>query len=377
MIYVLLIFGAAAFVFQLMALVAALRRLRVRDPEPSHFPGVSILKPVRGLDPDFYEFIRSHAVQDYPRFEILFGVSHPDDPAIAEIERLAVEYPRVPIRLIVTCPEAANPKVGVLEKLAAAASHPVLLVNDSDIRVPRDYLRRVVAPLEDPGCGVVTCLYRACARGWPGRLEAIGIATDFAPGVLVAPLVGISEFALGSTMVFRAADLEAIGGFGALSDYIADDYQLGRRISEMGKRVVLSRCVVETSLPGRTWGDVWRHQLRWARTIRVSRGGGYAGMPLSNGTLWAVLLAAAGAWWAAVALLVMRMVAGIVAGALVLEDRRVIPDFYLMPLRDLAGVAVWAAGLFGSTVIWRGDRLKLDREGRITRAPAPVTVRAT
>lgn len=377
MTYLLLIFGAAAFVFQLLALAAALRRLCVRDPEPSYFPGVSILKPVRGLDPDFYEFIRSHAEQDYPRFEILFGVSHSDDPAIAEIERLAVEYPRVPIRLLVTSPEAANPKVGVLERLAAAANHPILLVNDSDIRVPRDYLRRVVAPLEDPDCGVVTCLYRACAGGLPGRSEAIGIATDFAPGVLVAPLVGISEFALGSTMVFRAMDLKMIGGFGALSDYIADDYQLGRRISGLGKRVVLSRCVVETSLPGRTWGDVWRHQLRWARTIRVSRGGGYVGMPLSNGTLWAVLLAAAGAWWAAVPLLAMRMVAGIVTGALVLEDRRVIRDFYLMPVRDLAGVTVWAAGLFGSTVVWRGDRITLDGEGRITREPLAAAVRAT
>ncbi|HOK47406.1 MAG TPA: bacteriohopanetetrol glucosamine biosynthesis glycosyltransferase HpnI [Bryobacteraceae bacterium] len=377
MIYLLLILGAAAFVFQLLALAAALWRLRVRDPEPSYFPGVSILKPVRGLDPDFYEFIRSHAEQDYPRFEILFGVSHPDDPAIPEIERLAAEYPHIPIRLIVAPTDAANPKVGVLEELAAAAAYPILVVNDSDIRVPEDYLRRVVSRLEDPCCGVVTCLYRACASGLPGRLEAIGIATDFAPGVLVAPLAGISEFALGSTMAFRAADLKAIGGYGALSDYIADDYQLGRRISELGKRVMLSRCVVETSLPGRTWGDVWRHQLRWARTIRVSRGGGYAGMPLANATLWAVLLAAAGAWWAALPLLAVRMAAGIAVGTLVLEDRRVIPDFYLMPVRDLAGVAVWAAGLFGSTVVWRGDRLKLDREGRIRRAPARAAVHAT
>ncbi len=377
MTYVFLIFGVAAFGFQVMALIAAARRVRTRDPEPSRFPGVSILKPVRGLDREFYDFIRSHAEQDYPRYEILFGVSDPADPAIGEIERLAVEYPRVPIRLVVTTPGAANPKVGVLERLAGAASHPILLVNDSDIRVPRDYVRRVVAPLENPDCGVVTCLYRACASGWPGRFEAIGIATDFAPGVLVAPLVGISEFALGSTMAFRATDLERIGGYAALADYIADDYQLGRRISELGKRVVLSRCVVETSLPDRTWGDVWRHQLRWARTIRVSRRGGYAGMPLSNATLWALLLAAAGAWWAAVPLVAVRIAAGIAAGVFVLEDRRVIPDFYLMPLRDLAGMAVWAAGLFGSTVVWRGSKLRLDREGRIVGQSPPAAVRAT
>jgi ceramide glucosyltransferase len=376
--YVLLIVGAIAFVFQLMALAASLRRLRARDPEPTRLPGVSILKPVSGLDPDFYEFIRSHAEQKYANYEILFGVSDPKDPAIGEIRKLAMEYSGIPIRLVVASPEAANPKVGVLEKLAEAASHPILVVNDSDIRVPHDYLRRIVAPLEDPACGVVTCLYRACTSGWPGRFEAIGIATDFVPGVLVAPLVGISEFALGSTMAFRAADLERIGGYGALADFIADDYQLGRRISEMGKRVVLSRCVVETSLPDRTWGDVWRHQLRWARTIRVSRPGGYAGMPVSNATLWAALLAGGGLWWAAAALLAVRLAAGIAAGAFVLEDRRAITDFYLMPLRDLAGMALWAAGLFGSTVVWRGRTLRLDRDGRIeARQAAAAAARAT
>jgi ceramide glucosyltransferase len=367
-ITLLLAIGAAAGIYQLLALAAALYRLCVRDPAATRLPPISILKPVHGLDPDFYAGIRSHALQDYPEFEILFGASDSADPAVAEIERLKAEFPVLPIRLLVISPKTANAKVGVLEELAAAANHSILLVNDSDVRVSPDYLRRVVAPLEDPGVGMVTCLYRARPSSWPGRLEAIGIATDFAPSALVSRLVGVSEFAFGSTMLFRAEDLARIGGFAALADYIADDYQLGRRIHDLGKRVVIARSVVETSLADRTWGDVWRHQLRWARTIRVSRGGGYAGLPLSNATLWSVLLAAVGAWWAAVPLLLLRLVMALVVGRLLLEDRRVLAGLFLVPLRDLAGIVLWAAGLFGSTVDWRGTRLRLNRDGKIVRA---------
>jgi len=369
-IYALLAIGAAAGLYQLLALAAALLHLRRRDPEPRQFPPVSILKPVHGLDPHFCEAAGSHALIDYPEFEILFGVSDPDDPAIPEIEKLIAKFPRRAIRLVMTSPATANRKVGTLVELAAQARHSILVVNDSDIRVPADYLRRVVAPLEDPGVGLVTCLYRARADSWPGRFEAVGVAADFAPGVLVAPLAGVNGFALGSTMAFRAEDLARIGGFAAIGDYIADDYQLGNRIAALGLRIVLSRCVVETSLPDRSWGDVWRHQLRWARTIRVSRGGGYAGLPLANGTLWAVALAAAGAWRWAAAVLLLRLAAGLVTGLWALQDRRPTLDWALVPLRDLAGVALWVWGLFGSTVVWRGVHLRLGRDGRIAPAQA-------
>jgi ceramide glucosyltransferase len=212
---------------------------------------------------------------------------------------------------------------------------------------------------------MVTCLYRARADHWAGRFEAVGIATDFTPGVLVAPLAGVSEFALGSTMVFRAADLARIGGFASIADYIADDYQLSRRISALGRRVVISKCVVETWVPDQGWGGMWRHQLRWARTIRLSRGGGYAGLPLANATLWAALLALAGQWWAALALAGLRFAAGLVTAVAVLGDRQSLANAFLIPFRDLAGLAIWAGGLFGSTVIWRDARLHLDRAGRI------------
>ncbi len=364
-IYLLLALGAAAAAYQLLALAAGLRQA-LRRPTPGTFrPPVSILKPLHGLDPDFYQSVRSHALLDYPEFELLFGVSDPDDPAIAEIERLRAEFPAVPISLLRSDAGTPNRKVGVMADLAAAARYPVLVVNDSDIRVEPDYLQKVVAPLEDPDVGMVTCLYRARARRLPGRFEAVGIATDFAPSVLVAPLVGVSGFALGSTMVFRAEDLARIGGFASFAGYIADDHELGRRIGELGRRVVISTCVVETTVPDASWVEMWRHQVRWARTIRLSRGGGYLGLPIANATLWAVLLAAGGLWKAALALFALRAAAGLMTAVGVLRDRQSLARAYLIPFRDLAGLAIWVAGLFGSTVVWRDASLKLDREGRI------------
>jgi len=364
MTYLLLAIAAAALTYQAVALVAALRHLARRECPSGFSPPVSMLKPVHGLDPHFYEGIRSQALQNYPDFEILFGVSDRADPAISEIERLAAEFPERTIRLLEVSTRAPNGKVGLLAELARAARHAVLVVNDSDIRVPPDYLRHVVAPLEDPRVGVVTCLYRGRAEGWPGRIEAVGIATDFTPGALVAPLVGVSEFGLGATLVFRVGDLERAGGFAAIADYLPDDYLLSRRIRDLGLKVVVSTLAVETWLGDRTWGEVWRHQLRWARTIRVSRGGGYKGLWVTHATFWALALGAAGWWWAAAPLFAMRLAAGL-AAAVALGDRRTLRDFYLVPLRDLWGVALWACGLFGSEVEWRGLRLRLDREGRI------------
>jgi ceramide glucosyltransferase len=356
--------GALAGVYQAVSLAASLRQLFRREAPARALPPVSILKPIHGFDPDFAACIGSHALLDYPDFEILFGVADPADPAVPEVERLMAAHPAVPIRLIHSRTRAANGKAGVLADLAVEARYPVLVVNDSDIEVPRDYLRRIVAPLEDPRIGMVTCLYRARARSWPGRLEALGIATDFAPSVLVAPLVGVSEFALGSTMAFRAADLRRAGGFESIGDFLADDYQLSRRIRGLGLEIAISRCVVETHLDAASWGDAWRHQVRWARTVRMSRSDGYVGLPVTHAALWSALLLAAGHRRAAAALMGLRMAAA-AAGALALGEGRAARDLPLVPLRDLAGVAVWAAGLFGSEVTWRDVRLRLDRDGRI------------
>ncbi len=357
--------GAIAAAYQFIALLAAFaHRGRVRRLAPGN-AGISILKPVHGRDAGFYDAIRSHALQRYPQFEILFGVHSPDDPASGEIQRLMAEFPSLPIRLIVCSTNAPNPKVGTLADLAEEARYPLVIVNDSDITVPPGYLENVTAPLADPSIGLVTCLYRAEAHDWPSRFEALGIATEFAPSTLVAPWFGVSEFGLGSTLAFRKRDLDRTGGFRAIADYLADDYQVGRRLHSLGLRNEISAVVVSTRISAGSWAAAWRHQLRWARTIRLSRGAGYAGLPITFATVWAVLAAGFGLWPVALGLLGMRFAMAFIAGGWVLGSRDVWRYFYLIPLRDLFGAVVWAAGLVGSTVEWRGQRMRLDHEGKI------------
>jgi ceramide glucosyltransferase len=360
--------AAAAAAYWLLALVAAWRWKRRPIPgRPDRVPGpVSILKPVHGRDPRFYEGILSHATQDYPEFEILFGVGDPHDAALEDIARLAAEFPERPIRVVVARPTTPNAKVGVLQELARAARYDILLVNDSDIVVEPGYLRAVCAPLSDASVGVVTCLYRAEAESLPGRWEALGVATEFTPSVLVARLIGVAEFVLGSTMVFRKADLERAGGFAALGDYLADDYQLGLHITELGRHVAFADAVVETSLGAETFAAAWRHQVRWSRTIRVSRPGGYYGYGVTHATVWAILAALAGYWPVAVAAVAARLAAGMVIGAGILRDHDVLRQFWAIPIRDLWGFGIWLSGAFGHTVDWRGERLRLASDGRLT-----------
>jgi len=355
-VILLIALATMAVAYQVLAILACVLRGRGKGPAKSPGP-ISVLKPVRGLDPGLREAIRSHTVL-HGDYELLCGVSQPNDPALP----LLREFYRV--HVIDSDTIARNGKVGVLIDLAAAARHSILVVNDADIRVEPDYLARVTAPLADPQVGLVTCLYRPAGESFAARFEGLGVATDFAPSTLVARLLGVDEFAMGSTLAFRREDLERIGGFAAVADYLADDYQLGHRIHALGLRCVLSDAVVETHLGG-GWRQVWAHQIRWARTIRVSRFGGYLGLPITNATLWAVIAAVLGRVDLAAALLGLRLVMAFASGWGVLRSRDVLRLGWLTPARDLFGFAVWLAGLFGHTVVWRGQHLRLDREGRI------------
>jgi ceramide glucosyltransferase len=356
----------ASAAYQLLTIVASLRWKRMPAPKnKGNLPPISLLKPVYGAHPHLYRALHSHAIQDYPEFEILFGVRSAQDPAVKEIERLQREFPSLPIRTIVVKTEAPNPKVGVLAQLASEAKHPLLIVNDDDIEVPPGYFRSVAAGLEEPSIGLVTCLYRAHAASFPARLEALGIATDFAPSVMVARLLGVAEFALGATMALHAETLRQIGGFEPIAPYLADDYELGRRVTAAGRRVAFLPLVVDTGMGQASWRDVWRHQLRWSRTIRVSRPAGYYGFVVTHTTFWALVALAANQWWPTTTALLLRFAAAWIGGAMVLQDTQAKRSFYLLPLRDLFGLTVWAAACFGSTVYWRGRKLHLDREGRI------------
>lgn len=369
----LLIAGAVALVYQAVALLATLAhleraRLRRSRPLPAFMPEVSILKPVRGLDDALEEALRSHLQQDYAaEYELLVGVRASDKEAREAIERVLSEYPQRAARVVQVNGQAPNAKVATLEVLAKAARYPVFVVNDADIVVPPDYLCRVTAPLGDERYGLVTCLYRATAGSVAGHFEATGIATDFMPSALVAPMVGVNEFGFGSTLAFRADDLKAVGGFAAVREYLADDYQLARRLTtERQKMALMSEVGVRTTLGSPSWRDVWRHQVRWARTIRVSRGRGYLGLPVTHAGLWIVANLAVGNVGMATALWLARAAMGACAGFVVLRHWPALFAAPLLPLWDLWAFVVWMAGLFGRSVWWRGKRLRLERDGRIT-----------
>jgi ceramide glucosyltransferase len=366
-------------IYYLLCLWGALVFLRDREagggarPTQS-LPPVSILKPLKGTDLDIYESFRSHCLQDYPEYEIIFGVSDPGDPAVASVRQLQQEFPHHGIQLVV-CPNklGANVKVSNLEQMLPATRYQHLLVNDSDIRVESDYLRRVIAPLADQRVGMVTCLYRGVAASTMGsQLESLGISTDFCAGVLVARrLEGGLRFGLGSTLAFRRTDVEKIGGFRSVVDFLADDYELGRRIVDLGLQVVLSDVVVETHLPAYDLRGFWAHQLRWARGVRDSRAGGYLGLVSTYGLMWGLVavLASRAALWSRAGLatiILLRLAVALSVGIGVLRDRRLLRHLWLLPVRDLVAVAVWVASLAGHTVTWRGDRFQL-KNGRLIR----------
>jgi len=366
----------ASLAYFALSLWSAARFKRSRKDSaasPAPFPPISILKPLKGTDPEMYESFRSQCLQNYPEYEIIFGVSEPDDPAIALIERLKAEFPQRAIRLVI-CRKNLGPntKVSNLIQMLHNSHYEYVIVSDSDIRVPPDYLRRVVAPLADREVGMVTCLYRGVAGAsvW-SRLESLAISTDFCPGVLVARQIEGVKFGLGATMAFRRRDLLAIGGFEALVDYLADDYQLGQHISALGLKVEIPDVVVETFLPGYSFRPFFAHQLRWARTIRDSRFSGYVGMGITYGLPWAILtlLLARGALWAwglLVVTVAMRAVVALNVGKGILQDRNVAHWLPLLPLRDVIAVIVWLISFVGHTVTWRGERFRL-RDGKLSR----------
>jgi ceramide glucosyltransferase len=370
------VLAVAGMGYFLAAMVAArVFLVQRRKAIPVFAPGVSVLKSLKGLDPGMIDAFRGHCRQNYGgEFELLFGVSSPDDPAAQAVEQLKLEFPALAIRLVV-CPErlGTNGKVSTLTQLAGHARFDFLLINDSDISVGPRYLERVMAGFADAQVGMVTALYRGRAHGTlASRLEALGIATDFQAGVLLSKLIeGGLHYGLGSTLAVRGEALNRIGGLIALVDHLADDYELGARVDKAGYRVVLSGEVVETAIPAYGWGGFVDHQLRWARTVRDARPGGYAGLLFTHGLAWALLnVLASGlspvSLWIAGMSFFLRLALAMMVGAEVLGDHQVLPGLWLLPLRDVVAMGVWVAGFAGNTIVWRGQRFTL-RNGKLTR----------
>ncbi len=340
-------------------------------------PPVSILKPVRGLDPETYENFASFCRLDYPEYEILFCVNEPDDPAVPLIENLIREFPERPISLLVGASRlGSNGKVNKLCRLAREARHNLLVISDSDIRVGPDYLRAVVAPFRDPKVGAVTCMFIGLAERQLGaELEAVGAASDFFAGVLVARQLEGMKFAMGSTVVTTRLHLEEIGGFESLVDQHSDDFELGHRIAACGRQVDLSGYTVWTMYPAQSVRTYFEHQLRQARTTRMCRPWGFCGLLLTFGLPWSLAAAMVAPSLALAAgyiatYLVLRFLMAWTVGIWGLKDPVLRRKLWLVPVRDALAFLVWIATFFSNRIKWRGLEFTIEN-GRMVSASPP------
>ena len=357
---------------------------RVADARP--VPAVTMLKPLKGCDAETARCLRSWLTQAYAApVQILFGVADADDPAAPLVQGLIAKHPGCDAQLVI-CGEklGANAKVSTLIQLERLARHDVLIISDADVRVPPDLLANLVAPLHEERVGLVNCFYElANPVTLAMRWEAVCVNADFWSQVLQARSLRPLDFALGAVMAVKREALRGIGGFVTLADQLADDYQLGHLIAGQGRRIELCPVVVQCWESPQSWGRVWRHQLRWARTIRVCQPGPYFFSLLSNATLWPALFLCAtnesfsngGLWHFSIGkgLLVFGvclMVRVIIALSLQMRLTRTSSHVWhgwLVPVKDLFSAVIWALSFLGNHVEWRGERYRVLRGGRLTK----------
>jgi ceramide glucosyltransferase len=335
-------------------------------------PPLSVLKPLKGLDADAFDNLASFVRQDYPAYEVLFGVESERDPVVSVIRRLLRQFPRADIRLIVTGNvNSANRKIGILAVLSRHARYGLWVISDSDTRVSPTYLKEIVRPFRDPKIGMVTCLYRtARAKTFAAVIESLMIHVDFFPAVLVAERLEELQFGLGATMAVRRGAVGAIGGFDRLRDYIADDYELGHRIHQAGYRVVLSTRIIDLVVRDLRMTDFFAHQVRWARTYKVCRPNGYLVSILTHGSfLGAIYLLftgfSPGGWilFSTAACVRLFMTTCVLHRYLKAPNWR--QALLLLPVKELLSAAIWAAAFLGNRITWKGKTFKLQKDGRM------------
>jgi ceramide glucosyltransferase len=370
-----LVLAVAPLLYYTLATLRALRFfLRERAQQlPKFTPDVSLLKPVRGVDFGSYENFASFCRLDYPAYEILFAVNDDHDPAVPVIQRIIADFPARRIRLLVGAEQlGTNRKVNKLARLAREAQHDVLVLTDGDVRVGPNYLREVIAPLANRKTGAVTSFYRAIAESnlW-AEIEAVGASSDFFAGVLMAGWTEGIHFALGASIATTKEWLGKMGGFEAIADTLADDYELGYRITKAGGEVILSREPVWTMYPAQTLRGFWNHQVRWARTIRLCRPLSFVGLLFTQGLPWVLIAAlfAPAAWIASAyvcAYLILRFAMAWTVGIWGVKDAVLRHKLWQVPLRDAIYFTVWLAS-FGSNHIQWGGTEYIVRKGQMVR----------
>jgi ceramide glucosyltransferase len=371
---VLLLLALVPFAYYVLAIFAAVRFFRRERAKalPSFFPAISIIKPVRGVDFGTYKNFASFCRLDYPEYEVLFCVNDLSDAAVPVIQKVMADFPQRQIRILSGAVQyGTNRKVNNLALLAKEARHEILVQSDGDVRVGANYLREMVAPFQDPHVGVVSCMYRSMAQPNLGaELEALGAASDFFAGALVAALDGGVTFALGASVATTKSWLAKIGGYQGFADLLADDYEIGNRAHRAGAGVLFSREVVWTMYPAQSLRGFWEHQVRWARTVRVVRPLSFFGLIVTHGLPWAVVAAmvAPGLGIATaylVAYFVLRSAVAWVVGVWGVGDEVVRRKWWMVPLRDAIHFVVWLAGFVSNRVTWGGIAYEI-REGKMT-----------
>jgi ceramide glucosyltransferase len=365
----LLVMAAAPLAYYLVAIFAALRFFgKARARGAAEFaPPVSLLKPVHGVDFASRLNFESFCRQNYPEYEILFCVNSMEDPAVPLLRQAIWDFPECSIRILSNAPKiGSNQKVNNLILLAREAKHEIIVQSDGDVRVSPDYLKNVVAELADPAVGVVSCFYRGVAeKNFWAEVEAVGAASDFFAGALVANLPGSVTFALGASVATKKAWLAKIGGYEALADLLADDYEIGNRVHKAGGKVLLSREAVWTMYPAQTFKGFWDHQVRWARTVRLVRPASFFGLVVTHGLPWCILAAVVAPSWQVSAgflgaYLVLRLLMAWVVGVWGVADEVLRRRLWLVPFRDAIHFAVWLAGFASNRVTWGGVEYAIE-----------------
>ncbi len=366
----------AGSVYEMLRFPAVRRFLAENKAEnPDSLPPVTILKPVCGLEKGLEENLRSACLQEYPEFQVVIPVQDPHDPAVPILEKIRLEFPDRVDLAIENKTIGLNGKVNNLSVALQRARHGLLVISDSDVRLRKDFLKRIVEPLaarDSAGTGFACTLYKAVSAGpWYEKMSLLTYNADFMPGVIFAYITGAAKFCLGSSVAFRRKDLEGIGGMESLSGYLTEDYEMGRRLLESGRRMALVPYMVEILVDLKNPAQWWAGQVCWDQKTKSANAPGFFSTILTRSIPFALLFAAVRADLAGLAVLGAAVAVRMAAAAAILRmlaDREGLRALWLLPLRDVAALFSWAAALLKRDIIWRGCRYSLDRCGKLARA---------
>jgi ceramide glucosyltransferase len=359
-----------SLIYCVLVVVATRRFLSATLPAPGTNPPISVLKPLCGHDDGLEENLRSFMVQDYPEYEVLFGVHRSDDSAVAVAEKIIAEFSgRIRARIIITGESSIpNAKAFSLNRMVREAHHDVLVMSDSDVRVTPRLLSHLAQELQDDHVGLISCPYRAVpGKSLWSRLEAIGMNTELLGGVMVARMLEGMRFALGCTVAVRRSVLEDMGGFGYLQEFLAEDFVIGQRAAELGHGVLFSSYVIEHRIGSQSMMHNLGHRMRWARSTRRSRPLGYWGQIFTYPLPLALLLCAAypTAWPVLFLTLILRAGAAFATAGNIVRDPITQKEWWLLPVQDVIGFFVWISGFVGDKIVWRNRKCTVLRDGRL------------